>query len=168
MRNYKKLYLQKEETGSVMKETVEDFGMWVMADTPFKTGSEAKSLPSNDWIEDNGIEEYVPASGGLPLKAYDMKIGFGFKNENGTPSANAAIVAFRDYLTGRDSTYPGVWLKMYFEGYGIGRQKVRFSSMTDPEYWTSGNSERAFFEVTFKVDDPVTEMEIVNGNIVEA
>lgn len=166
MRNYKKLYLQKEETGSVMKETVADFGMWVMADTPFKMGGEAKSLPSNDWIEDDGVEEYVPDV--LPMKDYDLKIRFGFKASTASQKANAAITAFRDYLTGRDTTYPGVWLKMYFEGYGIGRQKVRFSSMSEPEYWTSGDCERAIFEVTFKVDDPVTEMEIVSGNIVEA
>jgi hypothetical protein len=165
---YEKIYIQKMGTSTTMKETSVDFGLYGM-EIPFHLGGEAKELPSNDWPEYDGEEEYVP-TGGLPLQAYEIKVRFGFKNDGNTSAtgyktARKAMRDFRDYLTGRDAA-GGVWMYILDEHTGIGRQKVRFVSMDDePTYYKGNKGERLFFEVTLKVCDPVTDVIKSNGNL---
>lgn len=147
-----------------LKETVSAFKWWCMS-LPFAAGGEVKKLPTNDWPDEDGVEEYCP-SDGLPLNAYEMELQFGFRwsGSNGPYGSNgrmgeaqAALDAFREYLTGRDGT--GVWLMFYSEWNGIGRQKVRLVSISnEPEYIKTQQGEVLVCKVKLKVADPRTKV----------
>lgn len=169
---YDRLYFQKmaivDGEGNAVthevKETISSFQMYPMT-MPFAVGGEAKKLPSNDWPDEDGLEEYVPEDG-IPLQAYEIELQFGFRFDGATGQyglyglfgrAQAAMDAFRKYLTGRDGS--GVWLMFFSEHTGVGRQKVRFSSMDpEPEYIKTKQGERLFCKVKLKIDDPVTQI----------
>ncbi len=159
---------------SIANDTSEKWGIWCM-DIPFHVGGEAKDLPSNDWGDLDGIEEYLPQDG-LHFKEYDITIKFGWKSESAVSpylTANAAMKAFREYLSGREQrqdgnndTYSvGVYMMIYHEGTNIGRRNVRFVSMSDqPTYiWSNNNKVRAIFDVKLRINDPLTDVALNAG-----
>ena len=172
--SYEKFYIQKMPTAGAnnttveypLKETASAF-RWYCMSLPFAAGGEVKKLPSNDWPEFDGVEEYAPSEG-LPLSAYEIELQFGFKwhGSNGpyginnrSGEAQAALDTFREYLTGRDGT--GVWMMFYSEWNGIGRQKVRLVNVSnEPEYVKTKQGEILVCKVKLKVTDPRTKVVI--------
>lgn len=168
MGNINKIYIQKmsRTVNNVLvtyplKETVANFSMYPMRIST-GMGGEAKELPSNDWPEWDGIEEYVPEEG-IPLRSYDMEINFGYRYDGtittgGIGHAKAAVRSFIDYLRGADGT--GVWMRLYCEHTLTGMNKVRFLSvdMKDDDFYRLKRGERLFFTVKLRVTDPVTRI----------
>lgn len=150
---YKGIYFQKEKEGSLVKESVSDFGIWCK-DFPFKIHGDAKELANTEWADKDGDDEFIPDV--IRLKSYEIVAEFAYKGEKG--SANKKIRDFLDYLTGRDGS--GGSLKVYDSFAGIGRKNVRFKSVSqDGEYVRSESEGDVFlFNVTFKVNDPVTDI----------
>ena len=154
---YKGIYFQKHKEGSTVKESLEDFGIWCK-DFPFRLAGDAKELASEDWPEEDGADEYVPEE--LRMKAYDAEVEFGYKGAMDT--ANAKIRSFLDYLTGRDGT--GAELKVYDSYTRIGRQHVRLSRVSDDAFVrNTGEGDVVVFNVTFRVNDPVTDITLSKG-----
>ena len=61
---YAKVYIQKDfsngETANMQtKEVVSSFGIYCK-DIPFLMYSDVKEPYSNDWLDEDGIEEYIP------------------------------------------------------------------------------------------------------------
>lgn len=150
---YKGIYFQKEKEGSLVKESVSDFGIWCK-DFPFKIFGEAKELAITDWKDEDGDDEFIPDV--IRIKAYDIDVEFCYKGE--VNSANVKINDFLNYLTGRDGG--GVSMKVYDDYTGIGRQKLRFKSTSkDAEIVRNDtDGDIIIFNVTFKVNDPVTNV----------
>ncbi|WP_065218448.1 MULTISPECIES: hypothetical protein [Butyricimonas] len=150
---YKGIYFQKEKEGSLVKESVSDFGIWCK-DFPFKIHGDAKELANTEWSDEDGDDEFIPDV--IRLKSYEISVEFAYKGVSG--SANEKIRDFLDYLTGRDGS--GASLKVYDSFTGIGRKNVRFMSVSqDGEYVRSDAEGDVFlFKVTFKVNDPVTDI----------
>lgn len=148
------LYIQKMISGAAVKDTVTNFDIYCM-EIPFIIATEAKELASNDWYDEHGDEEYIPSA--LKMKAYEMDVKFACKGA--TKTCNAKINAFLNYLTGADQQNPGAKMKMYSTYTQIGRQDVRFVSLSeDAELVRDANGDILIFTVTFKVNDPVTNI----------
>ena len=149
---YKGIYFQKQAEGAGVKESLADFGIWCK-DFPFKLYGEVKDLASTDWADEDGTDEFIPAE--LKLKAYDVDVEFGYKGAMDT--ANEKIRNFLDYLTGRGET--GATLKVYDSYTRIGRQNVRVLKVSD-DLFVRNTSEGDIltFNVTFRVNDPVTDI----------
>ena len=144
-------------------ESVSTWGIWCK-DIPFKLMEKVKEPAKRSWFDEHGDDEYIPA-GGLYADAYTMKVEFGCKKTSTSTGVRERVGTFLSYL--RTSGM----LKMYSSYTRIGRQDVRFDSVSDSAKWesdvtvtTSGNTttytgdEFLIFEVTFKVNDPVTDV----------
>ena len=151
---YVKTYFQKMRVNAPVKETIEDFSIYTK-DIPFVICGESKELYSNDWKGESGSDEYIPSV--IPLKEYDMDVEFAYKGAKN--SANTKIKAFLDYITGKDGT--GAELKIYNTHTRIGRQHVRFVKLDDDadlERDDSGAGDILTFKITFRVNDPDTDI----------
>lgn len=153
MAKYYKVYMQKEKSGEVMKETIADFGMYCMT-IPFSIGGTAKALTERSWAEEDGKDVYVPQQ--LKMESYTMKVKFGCKGEKF--SANKNITDMLDYLTGRDGS--GVYMKLYCDYTKVGRRHVRFTKLSDDATLvrTDDDGDILIVEMEMAVDDPVTEV----------
>ena len=158
---FEKVYIQKMVDNAKLVETISDFDIYC-ADMPFKLFEEAKEPSKRDWHDEHGEDEYIPADG-LVMKPYTMDGKFCCKG--GRDSANAKISKFLKYITGRDGS--GAEMKMYCTWTGIGRRGIRFVKLNDnAELVRDDNGDILVFKVTFKVNDPVTDIAPIfnNGN----
>ena len=168
MGGWNNFYLQKIGASETCKESVATWGVWCK-NLPFKLFGKAKEPAKHSWYDEHGDDEYIPATG-LYMDAYTMKVEFGCKkmaqNRYGTHSAvndvRANVSSFLRYLMG------GAFM-LYSSYTRIGRRDVRLESIGDNAKWKSdGDDEFLTFEVTFKVNDPVTDVELRGGSLVVA
>lgn len=157
---YEKVYIQKTREGSAVRETIADFDIYC-ADMPFRLFVEAKEPSKRDWADEHGDDEYIPEDG-LKMKAYTMDVKFCCKGDK--YSSNEKIRKFISYLTGMDGT--GAELKMYCTWTKIGRKGIRFDKLNDKaELVRDGDGDILVFTITFKVNDPTTDvLPIVDAN----
>jgi len=120
----------------------------------------------NDWKDENGDDEYTAQ---MFYEAFTFKaecVMFAKSDDESTAIGDLAdgVRAFMDALSeGEFKTYDG-WT-------GFGFQKVRLSEFSIPgegDYDTMDGMSRVIFNVTFKVNDPITKMKLQNGAIVTA
>ena len=52
------VFIQKEQAGAVVKETVADFDVWC-ASIPFDIGMEVKESVVKDWKDEDGEDSYL-------------------------------------------------------------------------------------------------------------
>jgi hypothetical protein len=146
------IYFKKMKDNALVVDTLDNWDI-VCKEFPFKLYGEAKELPSHDWKDEDGDDEYIPSE--LPIAAYEMEVEFAYKGV--MDSANANIKGFLDYLTGRDGS--GVELMVYDTYTKIGRQSVRFVSVGDDVFHRQEEGgDVVVFSVTFKVNNPVTDI----------
>lgn len=165
---YDRFYIDKME-GDEMRgaplEVVEDFGIYVKS-IPFAFSGNAKELPSNNWHDENGVDEYVP--GELMMEPYDMEVEFCCKKtKERDKSVNDRVQAFLNYLRGLE-VRPRIGLEVMGTGAdfaiydahtGIGRKHVRLVSISDKaELFRDDGYEILVFSVTFRVNDPITNI----------
>ncbi len=120
-----------------------EWGIYIKS-LPFKLFPEMKDLPSRDWYDENGDDEFVPDS---PVyKAYEIECEFVFIGVHGT--ANVQIKSFLNYLA------VGGKFKMYDTYTKIGRTEVRYMSYSeDVLYRREGGDDIVVFSVKLKVND---------------
>ena len=146
------IYFKKMKSDALVVDTLDNWGI-VCKEFPFKLYGEAKELPSHDWKDEDGDDEYIPSE--LPIASYEVEVEFAYKGV--MDSANANIKGFLDYLTGRDGS--GVELMVYDTYTKIGRRSVRFVSVSeDVFYRQEEGGDVVVFSVTFKMNDPVTDI----------
>lgn len=146
------IYFKKMKSDALVVDTLDNWGI-VCKEFPFKLYGEAKELPSHDWKDEDGDDEYIPSE--LPIASYEVEVEFAYKGV--MDSANANIKGFLDYLTGRDGS--GAELMVYDTYTKIGRQNVRFVSVGDDVFYRQEEGgDVVVFSVTFKVNDPVTDI----------
>lgn len=136
----------------VTKEVVSDFGIYCK-NIPFKMFGDVKEPYSNDWIDEDGEEEYLPA-GGLKWKSYEIEVEWAYKGDVNT--ANKKILDFINYLSGRSDGQPS--MSIYCTHTGIGRTNVRLVKVADKATLVrdENNGDIVLFTTTLKVCDPVT------------
>ena len=148
------IYFKKMKNDALVVDTLDNWGI-VCKEFPFKLYGEAKELPSHDWKDEDGEDEYVPET--LPMAAYELEVEFVYKGAKDT--ANVKVKGFLDYLTGRDGKKEGAELMVYDTYTRIGRQHVRFVGVDEDIFWRQEEGGDVLtFTVTFKVNDPVTDI----------
>ena len=146
------IYFKKMKNDALVVDTLDNWGI-VCKEFPFVLYSEAKELPVNEWHDEDGDDEYIPEE--LKLSSYEVEVEFVYKGDVNT--ANAKIKGFLDYLTGKDGT--GAELMVYDTYTRIGRQRVRYVGVDEDITWRQEESgDVMVFVVTFKVNDPVTDI----------
>lgn len=146
------ILFQKMIEDAPVVDTLSNWGI-VCKDFPFKLYGEAKELSSRDWKDEDGDDEYIPNE--LKIAAYEIDVEFVYKGDMNT--ANTKIRGFLDYLTGRGGI--GAELKVYDTYTKIGRQSVRYVSVDDDIFFRQeGGNDVVVFVVTFKVNDPLTDI----------
>lgn len=152
-----KIYVQKIAGDGLaeaeVKELGADFGFYGM-EIPFVLAADVKEPSKNDWKDEDGDDEYLPAEG-LRLSAFDFELKLGYKGSR--DSANARLEALLEYLTGRDGTGPR--FKIYSTYTGKGYNDVRFSGLSDDaELVRDDGGDILVVTITLKVNDPATRV----------
>lgn len=145
------LWMQKTKNGSPVKSSLDDFGFVACAIT--WPDEETQDVATRTWVGENGEDIYISPDG-LTLKAYDLSVTFCYKGEVG--SAYGAYKAFRNYLTGIDSS--GGQLKIYDPYWKKGRTEVYIKKFGNLTPHRSNLDEVLSVQVTFRVADPITEI----------
>lgn len=131
-------------------QTVESKETWqiVVKTIPFKLCPEVKNITTHSWYDKDGDDEYIPAT--LRYKAYEMDVTFYCICSEG--QANDNIRNFFKFITSGE-------LKIYDAYTGIGRQHVRYVKYSDKSFVRrKGKDDIVEFSVTFKVNDPITNI----------
>ncbi len=142
-----------------VNESVNKFGIFCK-DIPFKIFDKVKAPAKRSFYDEDGDEEYI-SSEGLKLEAYTMKVEFACKKLEGNDSTKFGTSV--DDVRAKVGTFLNHLKQGMFNLYSsytrIGRQNVRLESVSDQAVWKSDdNGEYLCFEVTFKVNDPVTDV----------
>lgn len=160
MSKWNNFFLQRMGVGAnnapyPVNESVSTWGIFCK-NIPFKLFDKVKAPSKRIWSDEHGDDEYIPSTG-LFLEAYTMKVEFACKK--GTDSMSSVsdvrtnVGNFINYL--RESGM----MKLYSSHTKIGRQNVRLESVGEKATWISDEDmEFLIFEVTFKVNDPVTNI----------
>lgn len=145
---YYKFYIQKEASGSEVKELGEDFGFYE-TESHFYGGGAMKDVAKRDWYDEDGDDEFVPDA--LKYKAYEMSVKFGYKG--GMFSANEKLSELMDYLGGGA-------MKIYDSYNRVGRQGVRLMEISDDADLVRNTEDGDILIITikFKVNDPRTDI----------
>lgn len=149
------LYIQKAGSASVI-DTTTAYGVYIV-EMPFLLLGEAKELPSNNWHDEHGDDEYIPSE--LMMEAQEAEFTFAYKGALAT--ASSSILSFINFITGIDGS--GAEFSWYDSYWKIGRQGTRYLEMDDDaEYseYTEDGVQMCMvkFKVTLKVNDPVTQI----------
>lgn len=149
MQNYKPILFLKNTLNVV--NTVRDSQEWCISvkSVPFKVFPDMKDIPSRDWNDEHGDDEYIPDK--PYYKAYEMDCDFVFIGREG--SANGMIKDFLTYLA------EGGSFQMYDSYTKIGRQDVRYVSYSEDILYRRDNQQDiVVFSVKLKVNDPITDI----------
>ena len=159
MKNYKELLMKKYTTGASVIDSQTQWGI-VCKKFPFEPISEAKDLPSKSWHDEDGDDEFIPNV--IPMKAYEVDVEFICVAPNG--QAGVKIQSFLNYLTGRDTPSTGSKLQIYDTHTKIGRGDIRFVGYKNDAFMLPSSGEDVVvFTITFKINDPVTQITLSNG-----
>lgn len=155
MEKWQNFFLQRMGTDEESQpypvcESVNEWGIFCKK-IPFKIFDKVKEPALRSWHDEDGDDEYIPEDG-LKLEAYKMKVELACKKGGSIDDVRDNIGTFLNYLK------LGLF-KLYSSYTRIGRQDVRLDSISDSAKWKSDeNGEYLIFEVTFKVNDPVTDV----------
>jgi len=170
MAKWRNFYLQKmgldqNENSYPIYESVLQWGIWCK-DIPFKMAEKAKEPAKHVWLDEHGDDEFIP-SGGLFMEAYTMDVEFGCKKMSGVRDGSTVMPTVTDVRTNVKNFIQYLrtsgMMKMYSTYTGIGRQDVRLDSIDDNSKWVNENGEMFLvFKVRLKVNDPITDVTLVN------
>jgi len=149
MQNYKPCLFQKLTEKSPVRDSME-WNIYIKS-IPFRIFPDMKDIPSRDWMDEHGDDEFVPDT--PYYKAYEMECEFVYVGTHGT--ANEKITAFLKYLA------EGGKFKIYDTYTQIGRTQVRYMSYNeDVLYRRDGQDDIVVFSVKLKVNDPLTQIKL--------
>lgn len=163
--DYKQFFIQTESDVSAWGTDV--YGL-VAKSNPYPSLPEAKEPYKNDWHDENGDDEYVAS---IHYKAFTFSVQFYVKtfnvlNGQGVVTKSAEQV-LREQMDSFFNKIKTGEFKVFDSYTGLGRQKVRYVSYSEDNGFVARDDwARLIFKVTFKVNDPMTSMKLLNGSIV--
>ena len=161
--DYKPFYIQTDADGSAIDTT--EWGL-VAKSTPFPLLPTPKEVYKNEWLDENGDDEYNAV---MAYESFEFEVTFYVKafespNESAEEVLRGQIYRFFQKIQHGE-------FSIYDSYTSLGRRKVRYAGLSDEKFkcGTSprGNWARSIFTITFKVNDPVTLMTLYDGRIVE-
>lgn len=160
--NYQPFYIQTSADTAAIDTT--NWGLVAKAN-PFPILPNPKDLYANNWLDMNGEEEYTAKMFYEPI---ELEVQFYIKTfASATMSAEAVMRSQIDefFAKIREGEF------MIYDSYtGIGRRKVRYAGFAEEDFkkreTSDGSWARSIFTVKFKVNDPITRAELIDGVIV--
>ena len=104
---------------------------------------EAKDIPITDWLDEDGVEFYIPSNIPLPLKSQTVNIEFVCYSAN----ARDNVRSFIRFITGRDGS--GSLLGIYDTYTGLSGFNVIYNKFSNDIYKKVKNDKDI---ITFKVE----------------
>lgn len=129
-----------------------------LLDMPNEIALKPKNIYSHSWFDEDGDDEYLPATLRYEPVTIAMKFGARVDNPSSTGTLRATVSSFLTAISGKT-------FKFYAPGFGIGRQNCRLESVeADASYHNlpiAGGSkyeEQLVFTVNVKINDPKTQI----------
>ena len=157
--DYKPFYIQAEGD-SIARDTTE-WGL-VAKTNPYPLLPNPKQPYKNEWHEEHGDDEWLNE---MYYESMEFSVSFYIKAFD-SPAGSAEEI-IRDKVEDFFSLIKQGSFKVYDAYNGLGRQKVRYAGYTEDSFKRKDNWARAIFQITFKINDPITRMVLYNGSIVE-
>lgn len=159
MKGYKPFYIQA--TADITATDTTEWGM-VAYSNPYPALPDAKEPYRNDWLDDNGADEYVT---NIHYKPIEFSVKFyikTFANEN-----DSAVKILHEQLDMFFQKVQNGYFAIYDSYSGIGRRMVRYVGYKEVEFKSRSNWAMLIFEISFKCNDPITRMKISGNKIVQ-
>lgn len=154
-------YIQTE-ADSVARNTTE-WGL-IPKKNPYPILPTPKEPYSNDWLDEDGAEEYTEVMHYQPM---EISVEFYIKAfDSETAKAHELI---QDQIKDFFSLIRNGEFKIYDSYTGLGRQKVRYAGYDEGMFKrrSQGNGwASAIFSLKFKINDPVTRIILDNGTLI--
>lgn len=149
---YKGLYIQA--FGDTTAHNTTEWGL-VAKTNPYPLLPTPKTPHKNEWKDVSGDEEWCDK---MVYNSIEVTFSFYVKTFDSITETSEQIL--RKQV---DSFFEKICNGefMFYDSYtGIGRQRVRYAGYTEKEFKRRGNWTRAIFDIKFKVNDPITRMEL--------
>lgn len=158
--DYKPFYIQTDADNEAIDTTT--WGL-VAKFNPFPILPNPKEPYKNEWLDEDGDDEYNEQ---MYYEAFEFDVTF-YVKVKGSDAEKTLISQIEDFF----SKIRNGEFKIYDSYTGLGRQKVRYAGFNEESYKrgkiVKSDWARAIFSVTFKVNDPVTRITIINGQLVK-
>lgn len=160
MTGYKPFYIQASSDTSASDTTV--WGL-VAKSNPYPVLPDAKDPYKNDWLDEDGDDEYTTTMHYKPLE-FSVKFyvkAFATNSDSAVKVLHSQLDSFFDKIKHGE-------FKVYDAYTGLGRQKVRYVGYKEDEFAARSNWARLIFDITFKCNDPITRMKLNSSNKIVA
>lgn len=155
--NYKPFYIQTK--GDAVAKNTTEWGL-IAKTNPYPLLPNPKEPYRNEWHDEDGDDEYVDD---MHYESIEFTVAFYIKaTDSDEGSAEEVIRKNIDRFFG--SIRNGEFC-IYDSYNGIGRRKVRYAGYSEETFSRKDDWAKAVFEITFKVNDPVTRMVMKEGKI---
>lgn len=161
--NYKPFYIQTDVEEGAINTT--QWGL-VAKSNPFPALPTPKEPYKNEWLDEDGDDEY---NAEMHYESFEFEVTFYVKTI-GEDAESILVSQTRQFF---EKIRNGEF--MIFDAYtGLGRRKVRYAGYSEESYKHMKESDsskdwaRAIFNITFKVNDPITRIKFQRGKLVEA
>jgi hypothetical protein len=159
--NYQPFYIQTDADTMAVDTTT--WGM-VAKTNPFPALPTPKEPYKNEWLDESGDDEY---NAQMHYEAFEFDVQF-YVKAKGVNAEKQLLSQIESFF---DKIKEGEFM-VYDSHTGLGRQKVRYAGFNAEEYKrrykATSDWARVIFSVTFKVNDPITRIELVGGKLVKA
>lgn len=157
--NYKPFFIQAE-SDSVARDTTE-WGL-VAKVNPYPLLPTPKAPFKNEWHDENGDDEWCEKMYYEPI---EFSVSFYIKAYDSASETAEEII--RNKMDEFFSLIREGEFKVFDSYNGIGRRKVRYAGYSEDSFLRRRDWARAMFQITFKANDPITRMVMLNNKIVE-
>lgn len=163
--DYAPFYIQKDGDANATN-ILSTYGV-IVKDSGYPMNRKAKEPYKNDWKDRDGDDEWNTVMH-YEAFTYTIECAIFTRNVNGVAAARqeleTAVRAFENFIRNGE-------FKFYSAYHNFGFRKARieeFSSPGSSGFSTFADTARVIFSVSFKVNDPTTEMTFSNNQIVTA
>ena len=133
-------------------DTKNEYGLYIKH-SPFTFRPRVKNIITQEWIDQDGEDVFIPET--ITHESYDFVCEFVYCRGDGM--ANENILNFLDRIEGK-------WFMLYDTYTNQGRQGVYFVDYNnEPTFQRRGLMDVVIFSVTFRVNDPDTNIVLQEG-----
>lgn len=149
--------IKKDGENETVKDVSQSYNV-VLEDMPRIIPLVPKNIYSHSWKDQNGDDEYMPDT--LYYEPAECELTFGCRSVSAENTVWDILKTFLAWISTGTFSF-------YSEYSGIGRQNVRFAELSDDAQYsrqilrtgdTDVEEEILQFRVTFKINDPKTEV----------
>lgn len=164
VRNYAPFYIQRGTDASAVNIQTA-YGVTVMIHE-YPSKRKVKATYSNDWKDRDGDDEWTAS---LNYEAFTLELKCVIFTESASSAAarrelQDAIKAFEDAIKSGEFSIYDDWTKFGFRGVRLDE----FPKISEGDFDEKYGHCRLIFNIVLKVNDPMTEMTLLNNQIVEA